>query len=118
MEGVPVDTLVWEVPAFVLYTIVAMCPLCTLGPEPPLVSGHNPALHPDLDNHLALQQQPSSQAVVALGSTLAPIGSKPKPCPTVTRPGRHEGTVHTPCQSHVTHEGKPGQSQLRKGNQE
>ena len=25
MEGVPVDTLVWEVPAFVLYTIVAMC---------------------------------------------------------------------------------------------
>ncbi len=109
VEDVSVDTLVWEVPAFVLYTIVAMCPLCTLGPEPPLVSGHNPALHPGLDNHLALQQQPSSQAVV---------GSKPKPCPPVTRPGRHEGTVHTPCQSHVTHEGKPSQSQLRKGNQE
>ncbi len=37
--------------------------LCTLGPGPPLVSGHHTALHPgvhlpNLDDHLALHQQP------------------------------------------------------------
>ena len=40
--------------------------LCTPSPEPPLAPGHNTVPKPGLGNHLALQQQPSSQAVVAL----------------------------------------------------